>query len=131
MCVWGKRTVISSASTRSCFIHPHVHPSHQVSQNNSIPFFIKIKSSSPIKYELMYPLQHSVSQIRCQLAECPNEHVRAFEPTTVTEVGIRIVPLSRHSDGMAPHVSAETRYGNVKLCVLHFISPTARVRSMV
>ena len=70
-----------------------------------IPFY---KSKVIIANQVRAYASHSVSQIRRQPAECPNKHVRVFEPATVTEVGIRIVPLSRHSDGMAPHVSAET-----------------------
>ena len=68
---------------------------------NGIPFFTKVKSPSPTKHELTRPLEHPASQIRRQPAERPNEHARVLEPATVTEVGIRIVPLSRHSDGMA------------------------------
>ena len=75
---------------------------------NGIPFFTKVKLPSPTKHELTHPLQHPASQTRRQPAERPNEHARVLEPATVTEVGIRIVPLSRHSDGMAAHVSAET-----------------------
>ena len=64
---------------------------------NGITFVAEIKSSSPVKYKHIHPLWH---YLRIQSLKLGTNLVsarwileRAFSPSIVTEVGIRIAPL--------------------------------------